>query len=311
MEIRTNDIRPVLREIGKLDKFMLLLLDDFDVAVQENSSYSESDITGFLYEFRTLAVHRPESIYLSSVVASFDRLDELDLKLKPEGSHWYNHYLFKLLKPFSQAEATALFFSETSPLYIPITPRLRPAILKITDGHPALLQNAGFLLYSTLRDGEIINIDRFINDFYSQTKQIFRGMWRTCSDVEQVLLMLIALDSVGGNLNDRRYVIRDLDRTFSQKERELINLEERGIIKSQVDEDKILYYFASSMMEWWTIQELQNSDLEPIRERKKLFRGLIGPRGYGQIKNIAKIIKQNPETVQRVFQFIRKVLTGF
>ena len=207
-EIRTNDIRPVLREIGKLDKFMLLLLDDFDVAVQENPSYSELDITGFLYEFRTLAVHRQESIYLSSVIASFDRLDELDLKLKPEGSHWYNHYLFKLLKPFSQAEATALFFSETSPLYIPITPRLRPAILEITDGHPALLQNTGLLLHSALRDGEIINIDRFINDFYSQTKQIFRGMWRTCSDVQQVLLMLIALNSVGGRLDDRRYVKR-------------------------------------------------------------------------------------------------------
>lgn len=68
-QVRTNDLRPVLKEIGKQDKFLLLLLDDFDIAAQENPKYSESDITGFLYEFRTLAVNRPESIYLSSIVA--------------------------------------------------------------------------------------------------------------------------------------------------------------------------------------------------------------------------------------------------
>ena len=309
-KIKTNDIRPVLRQIGKQDKFLLLLLDDFDVAVQENPSYSESEINGFLYEFRTLAVYRPESRYLTSIVASFKRLDELDLKLKSEGSHWYNHYLFKPLKPFSPQEATACFFSETSPLYIPITPRLRPAILEITDGHPALLQNAGFLLYSALRNGEIIDKDRFIKNFYEQTKQIFHGNWRTCLDIEKVLLMLIALKSVEGHFNDRRYVISDLDRTFSQHQRELINLEERGVIRSQVEEDKTIYYFASSLMEWWVIQELQNSDLEQIREREILFRGLIGRRGYGQIKKIVKIIKQNPEAVQRVFHFIRKIFIG-
>ncbi|MDJ0899318.1 MAG: hypothetical protein QNJ55_10940 [Xenococcus sp. MO_188.B8] len=308
--IKINDIRPVLREIGMQEKFLLLLLDDFDVAVQENPSYSKSDITGFLYEFRTLAVHRQESIYLSSVITSFDSLDELDLQLRAEGSHWYNHYLFKLLKPFSRQEARELFFTESSQLYIPINPELRPAILEITDGHPALLQNAGFLLYSVLSDGEIIDKDQFIDTFYAQTRHIFRGMWRTCSSIEQVLLMLIALNSVGGHLDARKYVIRDLDRTFSQQQRELIKLEERGIIRSQADEDKTIYCFASSMMEWWAIQELQNTDLEPIKEREKLFKGLIGRRGYGQIKKIVTMIQQNPAVAKKVFQIIRKIFIG-
>ena len=112
----------------------------------------------------------------------------MDSQLKAEGSHWYNHYLFKLLKPFSRKDVNALFFdNQSSPLYISIHPRLRPGVLDITDGHPALLQNAGLLLYSALKDGEIMNSDRFVEDFYAQTKHIFRDMWRTCSDIEQVL----------------------------------------------------------------------------------------------------------------------------
>ena len=309
--IETKNLRQVLQAIGKQDKFLLLLLDDFDVALQENPDYSQADIKGFLYEFRDIAVYRDESIYLSSIITSFKRLDELGVQLATEGSHWYNHYLFKLIKPFSQPEAIDLFFSETSPLYIPVSPRLRPAILEITDGHPALLQNAGFLLNSAVKDGEIIDIDRFIEDFYGQTKQIFRGIWLTSTEIEQGLLMLIALDRVGGHLNDRRYVIHDLDRTFSQQQRELITLEERGIIKSQIDEDKTIYYFASSMMEWWALQELQNSDRAQIKEREKLFRGLIGRKGVGQIKNLVKIVKQNPEVAQKVVQVIRRVFTGF
>ena len=309
--IKTQDLRQVLQAIGKEDKFLLLLLDEFDVALQDNPDYSQSDIKGFVYEFRDLAVYRSESIYLSSIITSFKRLDELGVQLETEGSHWYNHYLFKLVKPFSRQEASTFFFSETSPLYIPLAPRLRPAILEITDGHPALLQNAGLLLYSALKDGEIIDIDRFIDDFYSQTKQIFRGIWQSSTEIEQGLLMLIALNSVGGNLIGQRYVIKDLERTFSQKQRELITLEERGIIKSQVDDDRTIYYFASSMMEWWTLQELQNSDREQIKERERIFRGLIGRKGFGQIKNVVKIIKQNPEITQKVVQFIRKVVTGF
>lgn len=307
-KIKTRDMRPVLRGIGQQNKFLLLLLDDFDVAVKENPHYSESEIFGFLYELRNLAVYRPESRYLSSIVASSSPLHELDLKLNPEGSPWYNHYLFKLLKPFSQVEATALFFSETSPLYIPVSPRLRPAILEITGGHPTLLQNAGLLLYSAVRDGEIIDIDLFLDDFYAQTKHVFLGIWRTSTDTEKILLMLIALDRVGGHLNDRRYVINDLDRTFSQQQRELINLEERGVIKSQADDGRTIYYFESSMMQWWALQELQNSDREQIKEREKLFRGLIGRKGFGQIKNIVKIIKENPENIKKAFNFISKFL---
>ena len=306
--IITSDLRQVIQEIGNQDRFLLLLLDDFDVALQENPNYSQSDIAGFLYEFRDLAVYRPESRFLSSIVTSFNRLDELDLQLKQEGSHWYNHYLFKLLKPFSRQDVNDLFFVETSPLYIAIAPRLRPAILEITDGHPALLQNAGLLLYSAVREGEIIDLDRFIDDFYSQTKQIFRGIWQTSTDIQQGLLMLIALNSVGGNLNDQRYLIRDLDRTFSQQLRELITLEERGIIRSQTDDQQTIYYFASSMMAWWTIQELQNSDREQIKEREKLFRGLISRKGFGQMRNIAKIVNQNPEIVKKAFNLIRNFL---
>lgn len=44
----------------------------------------------FLSEFRDLAVHSNEGRYLSTVVTTFRRLNELGPTITPGGSPWYN-----------------------------------------------------------------------------------------------------------------------------------------------------------------------------------------------------------------------------
>ena len=305
--IETSDLRLVFREIGKQAKFLLLLLDDFDVALHPNPHYSQEEMLGFLYQFRDLAVHREESRYLSTIVTTFRRLNELGPQLDFAGSPWYNHYLFQLLKPFSQKEAVSLFFREGSPLYIPVPLKLRPAILKIAGGHPALLQNAGHILHYSLKDGKIIDVDQFIRDFQSQTMHFFRDTWRFSTEIEQVLLMLIALANLEGRLNDRSYAISDLDRIFSQRQRELLDLEERGIIQSTEEQGKRSYYFASSMMEWWVLQELENSDKEQIKQRQKVFLQLMSRRQITQFKKATQELWKHRKAVQAILDILRKL----
>ena len=253
------------------DKFLLLLIDNYDSALKTNTEYTEVEMLTFLSEFRNLAVDPKLGRHLRTIVTTFRRLNELGPTLPLSGSPWYNYYIFQPMKPFSKAEVLEEFFTSTSPRFIRIKQSLQEGVLKITDGHPELLQNAGYLLYEGLQEGKITDLDTFIKDFQGRTEQIFHNIWQFSTDEEQILLMLIALSRLEGNLGKKSFALRGIDSIFSQKERELIDLEERGIIQKTEEEWKVVYEFTSSMMEWWVLREIENSDETELKKRGETF----------------------------------------
>ena len=308
--IEKGNIRKILRKIGQQDqdKFLLLLIDDYDFALYPNDEYTEVEMLTFLSEFRNLAVDRKVRRHLCTIVTTFRRLNELGPTLPPSGSPWYNHYLFQPMKPFSKAEVLKEFFTSTSPRYIRIKPSLQEGVLKITDGHPKLLQNAGFLLHDRLQEGKIPDLETFIRDFQGQTEQIFANVWQFSTDEEQVLLMLIALSRLEGRLGNRRYALRDIERIFSQRARELIDLEERGIIQETEKEGRVVYEFASSMMEWWVLKEIENSNETELKKREKIFLSLMSREQVDGVTEVFKQVWQHREAVQSVVKIISKFL---
>ena len=114
--IEVRDIRQILRKIGERNKFLLLLLDDYHriLGIREkygNDSEESRKMQTFLSELRNLAVHSKEGKYFSTVVAAFQKLDELGPKLPRGGSPWYNHYLYVDLTPFNKQEIDDYFFN--------------------------------------------------------------------------------------------------------------------------------------------------------------------------------------------------------
>ncbi|MDZ7960948.1 MAG: ATP-binding protein [Aulosira sp. DedQUE10] len=300
-KVEKGDLRRMLRKIGQRDKFLLLLLDDYDAALQPNDQYTETQMLTFLSEFRDLAVHSNEGKYLSTIVTTFRRLNELGPTIKPGGSPWYNHYLFRLLRPLPATEVN-------NQLAIPIPGILRAGVLEIIDGHPALLQNAGYLLYDTLLAGKTPNIESFTQDFESATEQYFRDTWRFSTEEEQILLMLIALGRLQGRLNrNTRYALGDIDLVFSQRSRELIDLEERGVIQRTLDEGKTVYSFNSSMMEWWVIQEINNTNEAQLEGREKVFLNLMSREQAGTVKKAIRWVWQHRDIVQSLVWIVRKL----
>ncbi|NES70140.1 MAG: hypothetical protein F6K24_35465 [Okeania sp. SIO2D1] len=196
---------------------------------------------------------------------------------------------FQPIKPFSKAEVLEEFFTSTSPRFIRIKQSLQEGVLKITDGHPQLLQNAGYLLYEGLQEGKIPDIETFIKDFQGRTEQIFDNIWQLSTDEEQILLILIALSRLEGNLGKKSFALRGIDNIFSQKERELIDLEERGIIKKTQEDWKTVYEFTSSMMEWWVLREIENSDETELKKREKVFLRLMSRE---QVEGVTQVFKQ-------------------
>lgn len=296
-----DSLRSVLRHLGKQNKFLVLLVDDYDAALCSQEGYTDNDIAVFLSDCRNLASHSRERQFLSMVVTSIRRLNELGPKLKPDGSPWYNHYLFQPLKPFTETEVAALLG------YMPMTSALRDGIREIADGNPALLQNAGHLLYRELRSGHVPDAQAFASGFQQATEHYFEDVWNFANETEQTLMMLIALSSLKGRLLKKRYDLGDVDIVFSQKERELTDLIERGTIACSLRDGKKWYSFASSMMEWWVVKEIENSSEAALQERQRVFLNLMS---HKQAENVTKAIHwlwQHKEEVPSILEWLGKV----
>ncbi|BAZ27187.1 hypothetical protein NIES4073_81040 [Kalymmatonema gypsitolerans NIES-4073] len=304
-----DSLRQVLRKLGKKGKFLVLLVDDYDAALRENEQYTQTDMEAFLSECRNLAYHCQERKYLSMIVTSLKRLNELGPPLSPSKSPWYNHYLFQSLKPFTEAEVERLLGILYTPELQEIIRKLQEAIREIAGGHPALLQTAGFFLYRELRDSQeqAPDAQAFARKFESDTRQIFQNIWERCSEVEQTLLMLMALVRLQGRLHKRHYDLSDIDRILSQKERDLTNLEEQGVITRQVKNGKTEYSFTSSIMERWVIQELGNSDEPLLKKRQKVFLNLMSHEQADKVANAIRWLWKHKNEVPSTLEWFGKV----
>ncbi|MEC4812328.1 MAG: AAA-like domain-containing protein [Scytonema sp. PMC 1069.18] len=325
--ITKDSLRQVLRFLERKDKFLVLLADDYDVALRENPQYTQADMLTFLSECRHLACHAREGKFVSMIVTSLQRLNELSPPLEQFTSPWYNHYLFLSLKPFTNSESQQLLS------VLPQIPQaLQNIIREISGGHPALLQNAGFLLYRQLRDtqeGQALDAKAFAKNFESDTRHIFQNIWARCSEEEQALLMLIALCGLNGRLYQQNYDLNlsGIERIFNQKERDLTSLEEQGvlvrtelpkhkdiknlsegaIIQTEKGEKKLLS-FASSVMERWVIQELVNNiNNASVEKRRKVFLNLMSKEQVDKVIKAMQWVWSHKDEINSTLEWFGKM----
>ncbi|NER93247.1 MAG: hypothetical protein F6J86_05315 [Symploca sp. SIO1B1] len=300
-EAETRDyirLNLVLRKLGQEEKFLVLLVDDYDLALRPHKQYTEADMEAFLYECRNLAYSEQESRYLSMIVTSYKRLNELGPKLTPGQSPWYNHYWFQELKPFTKDEVHQLFD-------IPITSELWEAIREITGGNPFLLQIAEFLLQRELQTGKTPDDQAFTRDFESTTLQLFQTIWTRCTEVEQTLLMLVALLNLKDRLPQMRFRLNGIDRIFNQRELELNSLEGQGLLarsfelgKSKLGESNLgesVYSLASFFIERWLIQEVWNTDNLSQKDLENLLLCLLSHKQVKQVTVAINLVLQHKD----------------
>ena len=272
-EIEIRDIRQILKHIGKKDKFLLLILDDYEKILRTPESYSKDykksqEMQTFLSGLRNLAVHSTEGQYFSTVVAAFRRLDELGPELPRGGSPWYNHYLYVDLKPFSQEDIDNYFFNPDGRFFISIPGNIsKKEVLEITGGYPILLQYAGYI-FSELEPNIDINI--FKEKFKNQTEQIYKDIWRELTTDEQGLLQLIVIDNLNGEVSGKRYYIDDLDKYFEANKSKLTTLQQKGVIYKKQEQKRDKYNFSSSLMQDLVRQKFEKSLSDP-EEREIVF----------------------------------------
>ena len=268
--IEIRDIRRILKQIGKRGKFLLLLLDDYHGILRTREDYGKEDpkskeMEAFLSGLRNLAVHNTEGQYFSTVVAAFQKVDELGPEIPRGGSPWYNHYLYVDLKPFSQEDIDNYFFNPDGHFFISIPDNIqKEKVLEITGGYPILLQHAGYIFSRSDRD---IDINTLKAEFKNQTEYIFKDIWRELTVDEQQLLQLIVIDNFNGEVSGKRYSIDDIDKVFRGNRSKLTALEQKGIIYNDPEQNK--YNFSSSLMQDLVVKEFGEGISDP--KNRKIF----------------------------------------
>ncbi|NET59057.1 MAG: ATP-binding protein [Symploca sp. SIO2E6] len=299
-KVNHNDLKQILQKIGVQNQLLVLLLDNYDAALRCHEHYTETDLEYFLLDCRHLAISE-QSKYLSMIVTSLRSLNEIGPKLTPDNSPWYNHYYFHLIEPFTDDEVDELLGS------IPITPALKEGIREIADGNPTLLQNALYRLYSRLRLGEIPEPKTFAYDLLKANKHFCQTIWERSNEEEQTLLMLIALSGLKGHLPNQNFDLGDIENILTQQKNTLINLEERGvIIDNKVKDNRKIYSFASSLMEWWVIQQVFNSNNEELQQRKKVFFNIMSKKQVNKLTGSIRWLWQHREVPISVMEYVGK-----
>jgi hypothetical protein len=303
----TNDsLRQALGRLGRKGKFLLLLVDDLDAALVTNDQYTEAEMVIFLAQCRNLAVGCEQGQYLSMIVTSLQPLSQPDCgpKPNPNASPWYNHYLFQSLKLFTKSELVEL-------LTIIRPPMLRDEIINITGGHPTLVQTAGFLLSGQIQPGKTPDIKTFARDFERDTQHIFQTIWHRCNEIDQALLMLIALLDMGGHIEEIQFNLNGIGRILTQHRRWLNTLEDRGVITSSSTDIGTFYSFTSSLMKKWVTEEILKTPNTLIRDREKEFLNLISHGQVGKVQEVVTWLGNHPQKVKSVLDWIAQVVPVF
>ncbi len=267
-KIEVRDIRQILRKIGEIGKFLLLLLDNYNDIIRTPEEYSADseksrEMLTFLSGLRNLAIQGEEGKYFSTVVATFQQLDELGPKIGG-GSPWYNHYIYVDLKLFSQEDIENYFFNQKY-FFISIPENIqKEKVLEITGGYPTLLQQVGEAFY-TKQDIDINTLKTTLN---AQNKHIFKDIWINLTEDEKKLLLLIVIDNSTGEINGKSYLVDDIKGVFERNNNKLTTLQNKGIIYNQKEQGK--YKFSSSLMQDLVIQEFGEEILDP-KKREILF----------------------------------------
>ena len=170
-----------------------------------------------------------------------------------------------------------------------------------------MLQNAGFLLYSKRRSGETLNAEIFAKEFVEATEHFFQDIWQLADKTEQALLVLIALYQLKSRVQKTDYDLSDISIIFSQKERELMNLEERYVIQRTAEQENTNYSFTSTIMEWWVIKEIENTNTEELKERELVFLKFMSRKQVDKVKDVINSLLEHKETIKSIAKWVGKL----
>lgn len=304
-ELDAPDFHEILDVAAGAGKRIVLVLDDFDSLIRTDSEYLE--ITrAFLQGLRSLTTR--DSNKANLVVATRRSLEEL---CKPVNvlcaSPFSNGFTGYRLRLFREAEMNQLLQWAEEENQLPFSLDEANYIRFLSGSHPQLAQIAAAEIFNQRLDAgkPLEDLTPVGERFKSDARHVFESLWEASSEVERMLLMLIALQEQNGKVPDCHYNLEDLPVIFSQRERELIELADRSMIRKQTDPPT--WEIFSPIFDWWVLKEIESADPEQLDERRKVWGNLLTQKQADRIGKLVDLARENKEFIMEFAQAVTKM----
>jgi len=299
--LTVRDLRRLLTDLGKRNLSLVLLIDEFDVALQPHETYSEEDVAAFLYEMRSLA-HSREGQYFSSVIALRRKPSDFTMtsgvtgggsspipSISSSGSPWYNHYSLIPLKLFEEPDVQSLM--ARMPDAFALSSEETEWVRRLGGGHPYLLQAELSTVFRLHADKRAFEIEQTTREILSLAESLFLTLWSGASDLERMLLTAIALHDYQRHMSPESKFL-GYGAVFESSERELRELEQRSILVRRPYQDSYRYAVFSPLMSWWIIKEIEARSDDEIVQLTDTFTNYFNPALASQLLNLLLEVRQ-------------------
>lgn len=150
--------------------------------------------------------------------------------------------------------------------------------------------------------------------FYDRAKLILNGIWKSLTQAEQGILLLVILSDLGGRVkNIRNYDLSGIRKSFREKDKVLNSLKNRKIItKTHTDiNQEDIYDLASSALKEWAINEIiikgANDD---VTQREKIFL-FVKQKDVDMILQLLDELWKRKDVVKELAVGIKELLSLF
>ncbi|MEM1167626.1 MAG: AAA-like domain-containing protein [Cyanobacteria bacterium P01_H01_bin.35] len=310
--INKTEIESLLKLISA-EKPLVLLIDNYDALFDKKNNYPSNEVSKLLRQFKSINNHR--RIKCSMIITSSERVEKL-LEVLKEDTSICEYLVTFPLEPFNDNEMKELW--ERMPKQWRDKKELQRKVKGITGGHPALFQIICYDLYSLCRE----NIDKqtlknryeeLDERFYDRAKLILNGIWKSFTQAEQGILLLVILSDLGGRVkNIRNYDLSGIRKSFREKDKVLNSLKNRKIItKTENINYEGIYDLTSSAFKEWVINEIIIKGVdEDVTQREKIFL-FVKQKDVDMILQLLDELWKRKDAVKELAVGIKELLSLF
>lgn len=271
--ITQSEIEPIF---ASLNKSLVLLIDNYDFVFCPKNDYTLHEVSRLLRQLRSINDHR--HLKCSTIMTCSQPVKQLVKDLRTEENLPYDHLMTVPLKPFHNSEMAKLW--ERMPNRWKDKRELQRKVENITGGHPALFQIICYNLYyigkekvdNETREREYEELE---HQFYDEANLMLERIWKSLSEQEQGILLLVILYDLGGRIqNTRYYDLSGINKCFREQDSILKNLKLRKILKiirKGIKEEDIYDLTASALKKWAIDEIILKHDDDAVKQREKVF----------------------------------------
>jgi len=305
-DISHNDFHEILDIASNSSKKIALVLDDFDVLIRTDPE-NLNNTRGFLQGLRSLTTRdsAKANLVVSTRYSLYESCKPLAL---PNYSAFDNGFVFCRLRFFGERELLAFLDKVVESGQPVFNSAERSYVAYLSGFHPQLAQIAASQIFDCRIETSVPLGDLSLvgERFKNESRPIFESLFWRATEIERFLLMLIALKSLQGKAGDISYDVADIEQVIGEREREINDLTERGLI-NRVRANPPQWCLFSPIFQWWILKEIESEDPSELEKRRKVWGNLLTQQRAEQAGKMVEFIKRNRETIETLGSSILRI----